>query len=103
MVALTGIIMRVFSKKLIVLTLLAILLLSTLACGGGEETVTPSLAADSDGDGWTDAEEQSAGTDPYSVDTDGDGYWDPSGQPCTFPVGRTFASPLGLGEAPAVA
>jgi len=32
---------------------------------------------DSDGDGWTDEHERSAGTDPYNVDTDGDGIWDP--------------------------
>jgi hypothetical protein len=32
---------------------------------------------DSDGDGWSDGQEQQAGTDPYNVDTDGDGVWDP--------------------------
>lgn len=32
---------------------------------------------DSDGDGWSDEQEQRAGTNPYSVDTDGDGIWDP--------------------------
>jgi beta-lactamase superfamily II metal-dependent hydrolase len=32
---------------------------------------------DSDGDGWPDSQEISAGTDPESVDSDGDGYWDP--------------------------
>ncbi len=32
---------------------------------------------DSDNDGWTDAKEKSAGTDPQSRDTDGDGLWDP--------------------------
>jgi len=61
------------AKKLIVVPLLAILLVSTFACGGTNETV---VAVDSDGDGWTDVQEQNAGTDPYSVDTDGDGYWD---------------------------
>lgn len=60
------------ATKLIVFALLAILLLSaTIACGDGEVTTT-----DSDGDGWTDAQEQSAGADPYNPDTDGDGYWD---------------------------
>jgi len=44
-----------------------------VACGGGEEPAT----TDSDGDGWTDAQETLAGTDPLSVDSDGDGLWDP--------------------------
>ena len=34
-------------------------------------------AVDTDGDGWNDAQEEIAGTDPGMVDTDGDGYWDP--------------------------
>jgi len=32
---------------------------------------------DSDGDGWSDAQEATAATDPNDVDTDNDGYWDP--------------------------
>jgi hypothetical protein len=32
---------------------------------------------DSDGDGWSDAQEAIAATDPNNVDTDNDGYWDP--------------------------
>lgn len=32
---------------------------------------------DSDQDGWTNLEEEQAGTDPYNKDTDGDGYNDP--------------------------
>jgi len=58
------------------------------ACTDGESppvTSTPALAApttvsavtDSDGDGWTDAQELNAGTDPHRVDADSDGYWDP--------------------------
>lgn len=35
-----------------------------------------SSQQDSDGDGWTDVQEQKAGTNPYNKDTDGDGYWD---------------------------
>ena len=31
---------------------------------------------DTDGDGWSDAQELQAGTDYQNVDTDGDGYWD---------------------------
>ncbi len=49
--------------------LLLVLIISAIGCGGDGK--------DSDGDGWTDAQEQNAGTDPYGVDTDGDGYWDP--------------------------
>jgi len=61
------------ARKLIMLIAAAMLVLPILACGGDGGTSVP----DSDGDGWTDAQEQSAGTNPYSVDTDGDGYWDP--------------------------
>ena len=32
---------------------------------------------DTDGDGWDDAQEVRAGTDPTKVDTDDDGLWDP--------------------------
>lgn len=39
-------------------------------------TPTPSLT-DSDGDGWIDAQERRAGTDPNKKDTDNDGHWDP--------------------------
>ncbi|MCJ7617449.1 MAG: hypothetical protein MUO43_13030 [Desulfobacterales bacterium] len=35
-----------------------------------------SSQIDSDGDGWTDVQEQKAGTLSYNKDTDGDGYWD---------------------------
>ena len=31
---------------------------------------------DTDGDGWSDAQELQTGTDASNVDTDGDGYWD---------------------------
>jgi len=40
-------------------------------------TPTSTAALDSDGDGWPDTQERTAGTDPYNRDTDGDGYWDP--------------------------
>jgi hypothetical protein len=35
-----------------------------------------SLSTDSDGDGVNDADEWSAGTDPYNADSDGDGLTD---------------------------
>jgi len=50
--------------------LLVLLLLSLPGCV--EEKVP-----DTDGDGWDDAQEARAGTDPTKVDTDGDGLWDP--------------------------
>ena len=54
------------------LTLL--LLLSTSSCLVPEES---SAMVDSDGDGWSNTQEKTAGTDPNKVDTDDDGYWDP--------------------------
>ena len=58
---------------LIALLTLCVLLGSTSCQGLGELGST----VDSDGDGWTNAQEKIAGTDPNSVDTDDDGYWDP--------------------------
>lgn len=45
--------------------------------GGGQDTVTEP-PADSDGDGLTDEEEVSLGTDPHEADSDGDGFDDPT-------------------------
>ena len=61
-------------RKLAVLAVsaLVVALLAAAGCGGEEN---PAL--DSDGDGWTDAQEEDAGTDPFRTDTDGDGYPDP--------------------------
>ncbi len=50
------------------------LLLGTTSCEYLEEI---DSQLDSDGDGWTNAQEKAAGTDPNNVDTDNDGYWDP--------------------------
>ena len=50
------------------------LLLGATSCLYPEET---DSAVDSDGDGWTNAQEKIVGTDPKNVDTDDDGYWDP--------------------------
>ena len=38
-----------------------------------QPTLTPK---DSDGDGWSDEQEWTAGTNPNNADTDGDGIWD---------------------------
>lgn len=72
--------MRKLAITLIPFLVLA-LLIGAIGCGEEEITSTPTTTStpvlDSDGDGWTDAQEQSVGTNPYSVDSDGDGYWDP--------------------------
>jgi len=78
--------MRKLAIVLVPLLILA-LVIGAVGCGGEEAPTvtptptvtpapTPTPALDSDGDGWTDTQEQKAGTDPYKVDTDGDGYWD---------------------------
>lgn len=44
--------------------------------GGGENIDAEWLAADDDGDGVTNGDEQELGSDPDEVDSDGDGYED---------------------------
>ena len=69
----------------VILVLLLVFSLSAAGCGDGEEETTPGsngnggidTQLDSDGDGWTDAQEEAAGSDPFKKDTDGDGHWDP--------------------------
>lgn len=63
-------------KQRILLTVLLILcfLLSITSC---QDLEGMRSTVDSDGDGWTDVQEEIAGTDPRTVDTDDDGYWDP--------------------------
>lgn len=64
------------TKPGILLTILltVLLLLGTTSC---QDIEGLSQTIDSDGDGWPDAQENIAGTDPNDVDTDDDGYWDP--------------------------
>ena len=64
------------ARKMWILTglLILFLLLSTSSCLVPEES---SAMIDADGDGWSNAQERTAGTDPNKVDTDDDGYWDP--------------------------
>jgi hypothetical protein len=56
-------------KKIVWIVSIAIsfVLIGGISCG----------PIDSDGDGWSDAQEITAATDPNNVDTDNDGYWDP--------------------------
>ncbi len=60
--------------KVLTSLLVLALILGAVGCDEAQDT---AAALDSDGDGWTDAQEQNAGTNPSEVDTDGDGYWDP--------------------------
>ncbi len=57
----------------IVPILVVLILLLIPACSSDSDS-----PIDSDGDGWTDDRERTAGTNLRNVDTDGDGYWDPS-------------------------
>ena len=59
---------------LVTALLISCLLLGTTSCVSLEEL---DSSLDSDGDGWSDVQEEIAGTDPDDVDTDNDGYWDP--------------------------
>ncbi|MFC1909983.1 hypothetical protein ACFLXC_01660 [Chloroflexota bacterium] len=62
-------------KQISLIVLLCIfLLLSATSCLEQDQLVS---SFDTDGDGWANAQEGIAGTDPNKVDTDGDGYWDP--------------------------
>lgn len=61
-------------KILLVLVITICFLLAVSSCQDLEQF---DFTTDSDGDGWTDAQENAAGTDPEKVDTDGDEYWDP--------------------------
>ena len=60
--------------KFLIALLIVFLLLWTVSCVGLEGQ---GLTGDSDGDGWSDTQERTAGTNPNNVDSDGDGYWDP--------------------------
>ncbi len=51
-------------------------------------------AADADGDGWTDPEEQAAGTDPSNADTDDDTLADPVDPDPLQPALRLYVSQL---------
>jgi hypothetical protein len=65
-------------KKKRLISIMALALMAPLIIATSCQGVEPSiLGLDSDGDGWSDAQEKIAGTDPNKVDTDSDGYWDP--------------------------
>ncbi len=61
---------QIKGKYVIIFYCLIVVPLMPLGCGDVE-------AIDSDGDGWSDVQEEKAGTNPYKADTDGDGYRDP--------------------------
>ena len=61
--------------KWLAISLVCLLLISTLvSCNQPSQLAMTDR--DTDGDGWSDAQELKAGTDYQNVDTDGDGYWD---------------------------
>ena len=61
--------------KWLAISLVCLLLISTLvSCGQPSQSTMADR--DTDGDGWSDAQELQAGTDYQNVDTDGDGHWD---------------------------
>ena len=74
-------------------TLLVALAITSIGCGGEAGEPTPTVALDSDGDGWTDSQEEIVGTDSHRVDTDGDGYWDPHD---ANPLDTTIPGPLSI-------
>ena len=67
---------------IIILLALFVIAGNLLACVPKTADIAPvesapvSTTLDSDGDGWTDAQERAAGTAPDNRDTDADGYWD---------------------------
>ena len=62
------------SYKTTLLLAVTLLYLGTISACTQEQPLT---SLDSDGDGWPDSQELSAGTSPHNKDTDADGYWDP--------------------------
>ncbi|MCF6261922.1 MAG: FG-GAP-like repeat-containing protein [Gammaproteobacteria bacterium] len=77
------------------LTGLALILLTACGGGGGGDNA-PTSSADTDGDGLTNAEEQTIGTSPILADTDGDGFDD------KFEVTNGGFSPL-IADLPTIA
>jgi len=73
------------SSFALVVTLLMAYVIVAIGCGGADDT---------DGDGWTDAQERKAGTALYKADTDGDGYPDPEDpNPLDASIPGTGSSP----------
>jgi glucose/arabinose dehydrogenase len=63
-------------KKAITISFLILLVLLS-GCLSETQVQQPVEDLDSDGDGWTDAQEAVMKTNPYQVDSDGDGLTDP--------------------------
>jgi hypothetical protein len=66
--------MIIRKRAFYIITFILCVLLVSAACGDMSQF---EEFTDSDGDGWSDAQEKLAGTDPQKLDTDNDGYWDP--------------------------
>lgn len=69
------IIMR--SKEIATIATIVIIALLLVLTPGCLDDGAVEVDTDTDGDGWSDEHEATAGTDPLKKDTDGDGYWDP--------------------------
>ncbi len=54
-----------------------VLLLMMVACSSDSDDPTVAADIDTDGDGWTDEQEKTMGTNPYNRDSDQDGINDP--------------------------
>jgi len=99
------------TDRILFLPGLIMVLVFLAACGSSTASPGNMSTIDSDGDGWSDARELQAATDPYNRDTDGDGYWDPedanpvdpaidtidsipSSEPVTYPTPEKTPEPV---------
>jgi glucose/arabinose dehydrogenase len=64
-------------RKISIVVLILVVLLSSCISSTTLETPGPPSTVDSDGDGWTDAQEKTFKTNPYQADSVGDGIIDP--------------------------
>ncbi|HIE31452.1 MAG TPA: hypothetical protein EYP67_03605 [Methanosarcinales archaeon] len=69
---------RVKNMRNIINIMLVVLMVSAVSLGCVQQDQPDvTQVVDTDGDGWSDEQELTAGTDPENNDTDGDRYWDP--------------------------
>lgn len=70
-----------------IVSIMSIVLIVSVVSLGCVQQDLPDVTqvVDTDGDGWSDAQELLAGTDPEKKDTDGDRHWDPQDENPTDP------------------